>query len=429
VKGSLALAALLLATATFAAEPPSPQRAKALYKEALAAREAKDLALYRAKLEDAAKTLPDPSSLWFRLAGARTLVGDRTAAFEALESMILAGIHRDDFETNEDLLPLHEHLRWSPLAAAHARLMEPIVRSEVAFTLPPSDRKMRLVEGIAYDPLTGSFFFSVVNERSILRHAPDGTLTVFAQLAGVLPGSPLGITVDAERRRLWTVTAGLPQGAGLPASEKDKSSLAAFDLATGALALRVDAPEHALLNDLTLAPDGTVYASDPGRGTVLRLRPGATALENLAPAATMVSPGGLALSADARHLFIADWGYGLAGLELATGAFHWLAPPPSGTMLGIDGLIRTGDTLIGIQNGVTPPRITRFTLSPDGFALTRADLLERAIPDWDEPTLGIFVGDSLHYVATSHWPKFDENGHFPANTPLPPTSLRRLSLN
>lgn len=420
-------ALVLVAAAGFAAEAPSPspQRGRALYREALAAREAKDLATYRARLEEAAKTLPDPANLWFRLAGARALAGDRTAAFEALEAQILAGMARPDFATNEDLVPLHEHLRWSPLAAAHARLAEPRVASQVAFALPPGGR---LVEGIAHDAASGSFFFSVVNERTILRRAADGTLSVFASLAGALPGSPLGLAIDPERRRLWTVSAGLPQGAGLPEPERNRSAVAGYDFATGALALRVDAPEKSLLNDLTLAPDGTLYASDPGRGTVLRLRPGATALEEVVPTATLVSPGGLALSADARLLYVADWSYGLGAIDLATSTFRWLAPPPSGTTLGIDGLLRDGATLLAIQNGIAPPRITRFTLSPDGLALTRADLLERAVPDWDEPTLGTIVNGALLYVAASHWPQFPDDAAQQAPAPLSPTAIRTLPL-
>jgi sugar lactone lactonase YvrE len=159
---------------------------------------------------------------------------------------------------------------------------------------------------------------------------------------------------------------------------------------------------------------------------VVRLRPGATTLEDLIPLATTVSPGGLALSADGRILYVADWGYGLGAIELASGSFEWMKAPPFGTMLGIDGLIRDGDGLIGIQNGVTPPRIARFTLSRDGRALTNMTLLERALPTWSKPTLGLIVGSSLTYVATSFWPLFPEGGTPPAHGTHQPTEIRQL---
>ncbi len=268
----------------------------------------------------------------------------------------------------------------------------------------------------------------MVNERAILRRAADGTVSVFARLAGSAPGSPLGIAVDSARHLLWAVTAGLPQGENLPPEEKDRSSLAAWHLATGALALRVDAPAGGQLNDLTLAPDGTVYASDPGRGTVVRLRPGATSLDDVIPAGTTVSPGGLALAADGSLLYVADWGYGLGVIELASGSFAWLKPPPFGTTLGIDGLVRDGNGLIALQNGVAPPRLTRFTLAPDGRALARADTDERAVPSWDEPTLGVVVGPAFHYVASSHWPAFPDADRPAGAAPLAPTEVRVLPL-
>jgi outer membrane protein assembly factor BamB len=140
------------------------------------------------------------------------------------------------------------------------------------------------------------------------------------------------------------------------------------------------------------------------------------------------SPGGLALSADERTLYVADWSQGLAALDLATGALAWMRPPAGTTVLGIDGLRRVGETLIAIQNGVTPHRIQRLTLAPDGRSLAASELLERAVPGWDEPTLGIVVDDALVYVANSQWPKFGEDGATPDPATLADLVIRRLPL-
>jgi sugar lactone lactonase YvrE len=427
-KTLLACVAWLVGFEVAAGEPPArpdPQRARALYREALAAREARDVAGYRGKLEEAARALPDPANLWFRLAGARALVGERELAFAALEAQVAAGIHRADFETHADLAPLRGQQRWAPLAAAHAKLAESVTASEILFRLP--EREL-LVEGIARDAASGDLFFSSVRQRKIVRRAADGALSTFAVVAGKLPGSPLGIAVDAGRRRLWVVTAGLPQGENLPAEEKERSALAAFDLETGELALRVDAPAGALLNDLALAADGTVYASDPGRGAVVRWRPAATALEEVVAPGTLVSPGGLALAPDGSTLHVADWGYGLAAFDLASGALRWLTPPAGAATLGIDGLVRDGDALLAIQNGVAPARVVRFLLGTNGVDLQRAELLERAHPDWVEPTLGLVFDDALLYVGSSQWPRFPEDGSAPDPSTLVESAIHRLRL-
>ena len=416
------------ASAPAVAREPDPVKARAAYRAALATREAGNIAGYRRQLEEARRLLPDPSNLWFRLAGARVLAGDRTGAFEALEAQLSAGMVRPDFSSNPDLLPLHEHLRWAPIAEAHARLSAPVVASTEEFRLVESGL---LVEGIARDPVRGDLYLSVVNRRSILRRSADGALSVFATLAGKLPGSPLGLAVDSARRRLWVVSAGLPHGEGTPDSEKGRGALGAFDLATGELveAMGLAGDGHAP-NDLVIGASGTVYLSDPGTASIWR-RSAAGAVERLELSGALVSPGGLALTADERLLYVADWSAGLAVVELATGELRWLAPPRGSTVLGIDGLVRSGSSLVAIQNGVAPARVTRFELAPDGRSLVSATLLERALPEWDEPTLGVFAdagGSSLLYIATSHWPRFGEDGKPVDPATLTPSSIRRLPL-
>jgi hypothetical protein len=78
--------------------------------------------------------------------------------------------------------------------------------------------------------------------------------------------------------------------------------------------------------------------------------------------------------------------------------------------LGIDGLYFHRGNLVGIQNGVTPHRVTRFTLSPAGDRVLRAEVLERAHPRYDEPTLGVLVGGDLYYIANAQWERFGEDG-------------------
>ena len=78
--------------------------------------------------------------------------------------------------------------------------------------------------------------------------------------------------------------------------------------------------------------------------------------------------------------------------------------------LGIDGLYFHRGGLIGIQNGVTPHRVARFTLGPSGDRVIRAEVLERAHPRYDEPTLGVLVDGELYYIANAQWERFGEDG-------------------
>jgi hypothetical protein len=65
---------------------------------------------------------------------------------------------------------------------------------------------------------------------------------------------------------------------------------------------------------------------------------------------------------------------------------------------------------VGVQNGVTPYRVVRLHLDGDGRRIVSAEVLERARPDYAEPTLGVVVGRTLYYVANSQWERFREDG-------------------
>ncbi len=96
--------------------------------------------------------------------------------------------------------------------------------------------------------------------------------------------------------------------------------------------------------------------------------------------------------------------------------------------LGIDGLYFHQGSLIGIQNGVTPHRVARFTLSPAGDRLLRAEVLERAHPRYAEPTLGVLVDGDLYYVANAQWERFGEDGRIEQPDSLERPVVLRLRL-
>jgi hypothetical protein len=97
-------------------------------------------------------------------------------------------------------------------------------------------------------------------------------------------------------------------------------------------------------------------------------------------------------------------------VDLATRQVRLLAADENVLALGIDGLLVTGGHLVAIQNGVTPHRVVRLTLDGPGGRIVRSEVLERARPDYAEPTLGVVVGGDLYYVANSQWERFRDDG-------------------
>ncbi len=396
----------------------------------LEAKDRKDLAQYRAGIERAVELLPDPTRLLYRLAVARLLTGDAPGAIAAFRRQVDAGMARDPRQDPELAALLLPDPAFQDALTRLDALKNPISASVEAFHLASPD----LIEGIAHDPKSGSFYFSSVVQRKIIRRTKDGQLSDFVPSGAYGLLSALGIAVDSEHRRLWVLSAGLPQTTGLKVADRNKSALLAFDLDSGKWQSTFDAPPGAhSWNDLELAGDGSIFVSDPQAKALLRVKPDGGILTLLAGEERLGSPGGLALSADGRLLYVADWSNGLGVLDLAgegESRWTWMRPPANFTVLGIDGLRRVGNRLIGIQNGIHPPRIVSLELAADGRSLTSAKTLERNLAEWDEPTLGVVVDGAFYYVGNSHWPSFPGDESAPTDlTKLAPTSIRRLPLD
>jgi hypothetical protein len=105
-----------------------------------------------------------------------------------------------------------------------------------------------------------------------------------------------------------------------------------------------------------------------------------------------------------------------------------LRHPGRQTLLGIDGLYRYGNSLIAIQNGVRPQRVLRLGLNGSGEKIETIEILESSLPIFDDPTLGVIVGDALYFIANSHWPQFNAEGNLPPAERLTPPTVLRVAL-
>jgi hypothetical protein len=187
------------------------------------------------------------------------------------------------------------------------------------------------------------------------------------------------------------------------------------------------APAGAAVSDLAVGPDRMVYASDPIGGAVYRTHPRIALLEALVPPGTFRSPQGLAVSADRTRLYLSDYRYGLAVIDLASGAVTRLASDVPAALDGVDGLWLHKGELIAVQNGTSPMRISAFRLSDDGTRIIGHRVLEQAHPDWTEPLGGSIADGALYYVATGQWDRYDKGALRDGVEPLP-TVIRRLPL-
>jgi hypothetical protein len=118
----------------------------------------------------------------------------------------------------------------------------------------------------------------------------------------------------------------------------------------------------------------------------------------------------MAASGDGRFLFVADYAQGVARVDLRSTTVLFLETPEDLLVTGIDGLVLAGESLVGIQNGLRPNRVLRLRLDEERSRVVEGVILERAHPQFDEPTLGVLVDGALYYVANSQYRHFGRDG-------------------
>ena len=194
-------------------------------------------------------------------------------------------------------------------------------------------------------------------------------------------------TIDARRGDLWVVSA---SGEG----DASASVLHKLQLVSGrGLFEARTAPSASPVRfvDVTVTPDGTVYALDWVDGRIFRVRPGARALE---PVMRLDARHPTALAAaDDRTLYVAAE-KGLVRVDVGARA---AAPVKSAEELtAFESLSWRNGALIGVERVGGSSLIVRIPLDAAGTRAQPRHILA-ASPD---ATVGALAGDSYYYVAS-----------------------------
>ncbi len=282
------------------------------------------------------------------------------------------------------------------LAALLAALAAPAQPdATTVLTVPASHR---LIEGIASDGDT--IWLSSVVDREILEWRPHHALRVRHMPPDT--ARPLGLAYDAKRRWLWIATdcpeivaADVCTGGGLIALDR-----------TGRLVARL-APVAGVAHfgDVSVA-DGVVHVGDSSNGAVYRCRDTCTVLETVIPPGIGRSAQGSAVFGGAGEVLVADYSAGLAIVD-QTGKRALLPREDSRPLRGVDGLARSGEWFVGVQNSQTPGVVFAFHLSADRQHATDLRGLggDTVFP---EPTQVAVARGGVYVVADAQWSAYDK---------------------
>jgi len=340
------------------------------------------------------------------LAELRTLVGRRLGIVPA------RGTGFDGLWSDPEFQAVRERLAADEPRTANA---------PVAFRL--NDARL-LPEGIAFDPTGRRYFFGSLAQRKIVVTDGRGTVHDFSQPDDKLD-TVLGLTVDARRNALYAVST---NGFEDSAKVERRNAVLRYDLKTGRLASRHDAPAAKQLNDVAVGPDGTVYVTDSEAGTLFRMRPGETVLTPFGTPAAVRGANGIAASPDGTLYVTLSTGIGR--IDPRDGAMKRLDQPDTVVTGGIDGLYWYRGDLVGVQNTPNPGRVIRIRLDPAGQRVVGLTVLQsHHHPEFAEPTTGAIADGAIHVLANTHVGQYQPDGSIKDAEALRPTVVIGVPLD
>ena len=290
----------------------------------------------------------------------------------------------------------------------------------VAFRL--KDPKL-IPEGIAYDPTSKRFFLGSIAQHKIIVTEAKGEAHDFSAPGDKLD-AVLGLAVDAARGHLYAVSTNRFENS---AKIERRNAIIRYDLKDGRLTDRFIAPEAMQLNDVAIAPDGTVYTTDSASGTIFRKKPDENTFTRLGETGGVRGANGITFSSDG--ILYVTLSTGIARVDTDTGAATRLPQPDTVVTGGIDGLYWHDGDLFGIQNSTNPGRVVRITLADKGSRIAGLTVLQSyQHPEFDEPTTGAIVKSALNVIGNSYVGHYQPDGSIKDAAELKGTAIVAVPL-
>lgn len=352
---------------------------------------------------EAHKLHPYHQGILYNAGLAAALNGEADRAIDYLTKAIHI---RADYNLGvEDLTSLQSHPEFAALKKLQAALQEKIQNSDTAFIVK---HKTLHIESIASGEHNGIFYLGSIHKRKILRADETGNVTDFTASGQDGLTAVFGVKVDRKRNVLWACSSPMPEMENFDSTAT--SALFKYDLQNKKLLAKYspEAKGEYAFGDLALDPNGNPYVSDSRTNTIFAI----DLKRGLIPFFTsdqFWSIQGITLSDDGRYLFIADYVKGIFRLTLADKSLIQLTADFDTSLKSIDGLTFYKNSLIAIQNLVFPMRSTVYKLNDGQDKLVSFEIIDRAHPAFNEPTIGCVANDTYYYVANSFWSGYTED--------------------
>ena len=360
---------------------------------------------------------PNSGTLKLQLAITYAQLDNKSGAYDLLVRMQSQG-YGYDLTDDKRFDKIRGTKVWDYIVANLKANLKPFGEGKRAFDI---DAKDSLIENLVYDPKRKQFIAGSMREGVISLATMDGKLTPF-----ITPNANNGLWsvydlgIDSAHDALYVASSSVVQFKNYKPEDAGKAGVFKFQLSTGKFIGKYLVPGEGrhILSTLVVGKDGKVFAADGVANEIYKLD--AAGLKLVMRNPKLESVRGMALSPDGKILYFADYSLGIFGIDLAKGSgFEVKHNAEKLALGGIDGLYYYDGNLIMISNGMSPARVMRLKLSPDGRGITGALPLDAAQPAFTAPTYGAIVDDHLFFIANSQKSQYDQYG-----LPLDATKLQ-----
>lgn len=380
------------------------QSQRDLYNNSIKAYEAKNYSEFLQLTKQLDSIRPMHPTFTYNLAIAYALQQQTDKAVLQLKKAILMNA-KTAFEDDADFQSIKETEAFKSLSAFKQKQLDVVATSQKAITL---SEKALHPESVLYLSKTKTWLASSIRKRRIVSFdEKTGKCSDWLTAENIL--AVFALKPDAKEEFLWVATSAIPEMENYSETVKGKAEILKVNIKTKKIVNRYSLGGNHVFGDIYVTKNNKVFISDSDKPFIYTIENDALAvwlsLEN-----TAFNLQGITMNREEDILFIADYLKGIAVIKTANKEVNWLHFPKDATSKGIDGLVYAKNSLIAVQNGVSPIRITQLKLNSSHTKITDFKVLDNNRPEFDEPALLTLVKDKLYFFANSPWKAYDKNG-------------------
>ena len=371
------------------------------YRLSVQAYEAKDYIQFLKAAKEADELRPNHRVLAYNLAAAYALNNEEQKAIETLSKRI-AYYAVDDFSKDDDFESIKSHSSFQQLLEQINEHSRSYRSSKDVFSITKEGFHP---EGLAIDQQNQRIFLSDIRTGRIYSYDMNGKNEALElNLKAYGYWSAMGMNFDKNNPSLlWIATSAMNVFEGYNSELQGKSAIVSYDISKKKMVHEFTLAGNHTFGDIILDSKGFIWTTDSSTPAIYKIDPSMQKMTKEYEFDGWWSLNGLTFSENERKIYVADYITGIFIIDTDEGSIVPLSQNMESTR-GTDGLYRVGSTIIMLQNGTEPMRVSTFDIDDDGN-MKRGSwrVRDNNLKDLNEPTLGTVIDRSLYYIASSPW--------------------------